>query len=82
MQARERSLESPLFGDKIDQLTPICESDDPSDTASLDNVFELLRMTGRSVEHTAAMLMPAAWYGHESMSEEVKDLYEFQGNIM
>ena len=82
MQARERSLESPLFGDKIDQLTPICESDDPSDTASLDNVFELLRMTGRSVEHTAAMLMPAAWYGHESMSQEVEDFYEFHGNIM
>ena len=82
MQARERSIESPLFGDKIDQLTPICESDDPSDTASLDNVFELLRMTGRSVEHTAAMLMPAAWYGHESMSQKVKDFYEFHGNIM
>ena len=82
MQARERSLESPLFGDKIDQLTPICEPDDPSDTASLDNVFELLRMTGRSVEHTAAMLMPAAWYGHESMSQEVEDFYEFHGNIM
>ena len=82
MQARERSLESPLFGDKIDQLTPICEPDDPSDTASLDNVFELLRMPGRSVEHTAAMLMPAAWYGHESMSQEVEDFYEFHGNIM
>ncbi len=82
MQARERSIASPLFGDKIDQLTPICESDDPSDTASLDNVFELLRMTGRSVEHTAAMLMPAAWYGHESMSQTVKDFYEFHGNIM
>ena len=82
MQARERSLESPLFGDEIDQLTPICEPDDPSDTASLDNVFELLRMTGRSVEHTAAMLMPAAWYGHESMSQEVEDFYEFHGNIM
>jgi len=82
MQARERSIESPLFGDKIDQLTPICESDDPSDTASLDNVFELLRMTGRSVEQTAAMLMPAAWYGHESMSQKVKDFYEFHGNIM
>ena len=82
MQARERTLESPFFGDKIDQLTPICESDDPSDTASLDNVFELLRMTGRSVEHTAAMLMPAAWYGHESMPQAVKDFYEYHGNIM
>jgi len=82
MQARERSLESPFFGDKIDQLTPICESDDASDTASLDNVFELLRMTGRSVEHTAAMLMPAAWYGHESMPQNVKDFYEYHGNVM
>jgi len=82
MQARERSIESPLFGDKIDQLTPICESDDASDTASLDNVFELLRMSGRSVEHTAAMMMPAAWYGHESMPQNVKDFYEYHGNVM
>lgn len=82
MQARERSIESPFFGDKIDQLTPICESDDASDTASLDNVFELLRMTGRSVEHTAAMMMPAAWHGHESMPQNVKDFYEFHGNLM
>jgi glutamate synthase domain-containing protein 2/glutamate synthase domain-containing protein 1/glutamate synthase domain-containing protein 3 len=82
MQARERSIESPFFGDKIDQLTPICEADDASDTASLDNVFELLRMTGRSVEHTAAMMMPAAWNGHESMPQNVKDFYEFHGNLM
>ncbi|MBT7078676.1 MAG: glutamate synthase subunit alpha, partial [Chloroflexi bacterium] len=82
MQARERNIESPHFGDKIDQLTPICESDDASDTASLDNVFELLRMTGRSVEHTAAMMMPAAWHGHESMPQNVKDFYEFHGNVM
>ena len=82
MQARERTIDSPFFGDKIDQLTPICQSGAASDTASLDNVFELLRMTGRSVEHTAAMLMPAAWYGHESMPQAVKDFYEYHGNIM
>ncbi|MQG88988.1 MAG: glutamate synthase large subunit [SAR202 cluster bacterium] len=82
MQARERTLESHLFGDKIDQLTPICEIGDASDTASLDNVFELLRMTGRSIEHTAAMMMPAAWHDHESMPQNVKDFYEFHGNLM
>ncbi|MDA1278517.1 MAG: glutamate synthase large subunit [Chloroflexi bacterium] len=82
MQARERTLQSPLFGDRISRLTPICEADNPSDTASLDNVFELLRMTGRSVEHTAAMLLPAAWFGHESMPQKVKDFYEYHGNIM
>lgn len=82
MQAREKTIDSPFFGDKIDELTPICESDDPSDTASLDNVFELLRMTGRSVEHTAAMMMPAAWHGHESMPKDVQDFYEFHGNLM
>ena len=82
MQAREKTIDSPFFGDKIDELTPICESDDPSDTASLDNVFELLRMSGRSVEHTAAMMMPAAWHGHESMPKDVQDFYEFHGNLM
>lgn len=82
MLAREKTIDSPFFGDKIDELTPICESDDPSDTASLDNVFELLRMTGRSVEHTAAMMMPAAWHSHESMPKDVQDFYEFHGNLM
>ena len=82
MSARELTLESDLFGDYIRDILPICETDEPSDTASLDNAFEAVYMGGRSVSHTAAMMMPAAWYGHESMPQNVKDFYEYHGGIM
>ncbi len=81
MAAREQALESELFGDDVQELAPVCDQDG-SDTASLDNAFELLRMGGRSIEHAAAMMIPAAWYGHESMPQEVKDFYEFHSGIM
>ena len=82
MSARELTLESDLFGDYIRDILPICETDEPSDTASLDNAFEAVYMGGRSVSHTAAMMMPAAWYGHESMPQNVKDFYEYHGGLM
>ncbi|MDA1296424.1 MAG: glutamate synthase large subunit [Chloroflexi bacterium] len=82
MTAREKDLRSDYFGDHIEDITPVCEADDPSDTASLDNGFEFLRMGGRSLEHVAAMMLPAAWYGNESMSDEVKSFYEYHGGMM
>ncbi len=82
MTARERVLESAYFGDDISDITPVCEADEPSDTASLDNGFEFLRMGGRSLEHVAAMMLPAAWYGNESMPEDVQSFYEYHGGMM
>lgn len=82
MTAREKVLSSDYFGDDIGDITPVCESDEPSDTASLDNGFEFLRMGGRTLEHVAAMMLPAAWYGNESMPEQVKSFYEYHGGMM
>ncbi len=82
MTAREKVLRSDLFGDDIADIMPVCEADEPSDTASLDNGFEFLRMGGRPLEHVAAMMLPAAWYGNESMPEEVKSFYEYHGGMM
>ena len=82
MSARERNLRSDLFGEYMDDILPICEDDAASDTASLDNAFEAVYLGGRSVEHTAAMLMPAAWYGHEDMPANVQDFYEYHGGLM
>ena len=82
MSARERNLRSDLFGDFMEDILPICEDDAASDTASLDNAFEAVYLGGRSVEHTAAMLMPAAWYGHEDMPQNVQDFYEYHGGLM
>ena len=81
MQAREQSFESELFGDDVSKLTPVNRVD-ASDTASLDEVFELLSMGGRDVEHVAAMMVPESWYGHESMSQGRKDFYEYHGGVM
>ena len=81
MASREHSLISDHYGDDVDKLAPVCE-EGQSDTASLDNVFELLAMGGRDLQHVAAMMIPEAWYGHESMDQELKDFYEFHGTMM
>ena len=81
MAARERTLQSWLLGDDVTHIAPACEPDS-SDTASLDNALELLWMGGRPLEHAMAMLIPAAWYGHESMPEDVKAFYEYHGGLM
>ena len=81
MSSREQILYSEKFGDKTKELSPICNQND-SDTASFDNVFELLNLGGRELEHTMAMMMPASWDGHESMSNELKDFYKFHSILM
>jgi glutamate synthase domain-containing protein 2/glutamate synthase domain-containing protein 1/glutamate synthase domain-containing protein 3 len=81
MAAREKSLRSWLLGADSDHIAPVCEPD-ASDTASLDNAFELLWMGGRPVEHAMAMLIPAAWHNHESMPPEVKAFYEYHASLM
>ena len=60
MRARERLLKSPLFGDDLAKLLPLIEPGQ-SDSASLDNMFELLVAAGRSPEHAMLMLIPQAW---------------------
>ncbi|NQU97551.1 MAG: glutamate synthase large subunit, partial [Chloroflexi bacterium] len=81
MAARERNLGSGLLGEDVARVAPVCEPD-ASDTASLDNVFELLCLGGRSIDHVAAMMIPSPWYGHESMPQNLKDFYEFHGCLM
>ena len=81
MQSREKTLKSNFFGEDISNLIPVCDSDSPSDTASLDNVFELLRMSGRSIEHTAAMMIPTAWFDNNSITQATRDFYEYHSNL-
>ncbi len=81
MHAREQQFSSPLYGDDINKLAPIC---DPaaSDTASFDNALELLVMTGRELSHAMLMMIPEAWDQHETMSQEKKDFYEYHSCMM
>ena len=59
MHARESTLSSELFGDEIKDLFPIILQGG-SDSAMFDNVFELLELGGRALEHSMMMMIPEA----------------------
>ena len=80
IKAKEQNLVSEKFPNNEDIL-PICE-EDASDTASLDNVFELLFHGGRSIEHVASMMIPAAWDHNNHMDQKTKDFYQYHSGLM
>ena len=67
MRARESQLASDLFGDEasLERIFPIC-TPDASDSASFDEVLELLHLGGRSLPHSVLMMIPEAWENHDS----------------
>lgn len=82
LRSSENSFESPLFSkEEMDMLVPIV-SNVKSDSASLDNMIELLTLTGRSLPHVMMMLIPEAWDGNEDMDPVKKAFYEFHASIM
>jgi glutamate synthase (NADPH/NADH) large chain len=81
MRAREGLLQSPLFGDDLAKLLPVIR-EGGSDTATFDNVLELLVMAGRSLPHAILMMIPEPWANHESMSPERKAFYEYHSSLM
>lgn len=81
MCARERLLSSELFGTDIEKLKPVIRQGG-SDSASIDNVFELLVLSGRNLEHAMSMLIPAAWEHNDLMDEKLRDFYRFHACFM
>jgi glutamate synthase (NADPH) large chain len=81
MRARESRLESPLFGEDIEKLSPIIQPDQ-SDSASFDNALELLYLAGRSLPHAVAMMMPEAWEKDDLMGEDRRAFYEYHSSLM
>ena len=82
IKTNEKGYTSPYFSkEEMDMLLPLI-SGSQSDSASLDNMMELLTMTGRSLPHVMMMLIPEAWDGNESMDPEKKAFYEFHASIM
>jgi len=80
MNARQSVMTSPLFDD-FKKLLPIIQPGG-SDSAALDNAVELLTMSGRSLPHVMAMLIPEAWDSHPTMSAEKKAFYEYHASLM
>jgi len=80
MKARESVLSSEALGD-IKELRPIVQ-DGMSDSASLDNVFEFLMMSGLSLPQAMAILVPESFNDKNPISEDLKAFYEYHSILM
>ena len=81
MHARESMLAHPVYGPDLDKIKPVVR-EGGSDSATFDNVLELLVLAGRPIEEAVSMLIPEPWSGHESMADDLKAYYEFQACLM
>jgi glutamate synthase (NADPH/NADH) large chain len=80
MRARQSQLESDLLGD-IKGILPI-NSPSASDSASFDEVVELLSLTGRSLPHSIMMMVPEAWENQTDVEASRKAFYEYHAMLM
>ena len=80
MGAREAVLSTPLLGN-VSDISPIVQPG-MSDSASLDNVLEFLVMSGLSLPHAMAMLVPESFNDKNPISEELKAFYEYHSILM
>ncbi|MFI0721187.1 glutamate synthase large subunit [Streptomyces sp. NPDC021224] len=81
MRARESQLASELFTGDLERIYPIC-TPGASDTASFDEVLELLHLGGRSLPHSVLMMIPEAWENHESMDPARRAFYQYHSTLM
>ena len=81
MRARETLLQSDLIPGDLKRLFPIVNNSG-SDSASFDEVLELLYLGGRSLPHSILMMIPEAWENHATMSQVRKDFYAFHSALM
>ena len=81
MNARRRTLESPLLGADLDKMWPLIPHGQ-SDTASLDNALELLVAGGYSLAHAVMLLIPEAWAGNTQMEPKRRAFYEYYAALM
>ncbi|HYE31657.1 MAG TPA: glutamate synthase large subunit [Methylomirabilota bacterium] len=75
-RAREKEIESEVWGDQIDNLKPIIQPNG-SDSSTLDNAMELLELSGRDVLHSVMMLAPEAWEKSTEIAPELKGFYQY-----
>jgi glutamate synthase (NADPH) large chain len=81
MAARESQLATGLIPGDLSRLGPVC-TPGASDSASFDEVLELLHLGGRSLPHAVLMMIPEAWENHAEMDPARRAFYEFHSTLM
>ena len=80
MRARESQLASDVIPGDLNRLFPIC-TPGGSDSATFDEVLELLHLGGRSLPHAVLMMIPEAWENHTEMDPARRAFYEFNSTF-
>ena len=81
MKAREALLASDLLGEDLQKIVPIIRQGG-SDSATFDNVLELLVMAGRSLPHAILMMIPEPWQNNPTMDPALRAFYEYHASLM
>jgi glutamate synthase (NADPH/NADH) large chain len=81
MDAREALLETDLVPGDLKRIYPVITRG-ASDSASFDEVLELLHLGGRSLPHSVLMMIPEAWENHQEMDPARRAFYEFHSTLM
>jgi glutamate synthase domain-containing protein 2/glutamate synthase domain-containing protein 1/glutamate synthase domain-containing protein 3 len=81
MRARESELHSELFGEDLQKIVPVVSAGN-SDSATFDNVLELLMLGGRTLPHAAMMMIPEAWRDRDDLPDYLKGFYAYHSCIM
>ncbi|QJY50665.1 glutamate synthase large subunit [Pseudonocardia broussonetiae] len=81
MASREALLQSDVIPGDLARLSPIV-TPDASDSATFDEVLELLHLGGRSLPHAVLMMIPEAWENHDEMDPARRAFYEFHSTLM
>ena len=82
MRARQLACESPYFNDQdLQKVLPVID-ETGSDSSMFDNCFEFLHLSGRSLAHTAMMMVPEPWVNDTSINKKKRDFYEYHSTLM
>ncbi len=80
MRAREALLSTSLIEGDLSRIYPVC-TPGASDSASFDEVLELLHLGGRSLPHAVLMMIPEAWENHTTMGHERRAFYRYHASL-
>ena len=81
IRARESDMRSELFGDDLRKVMPVVRPGS-SDSATFDNVLELLTLAGRSLPHALMMMMPEAWENKDDLPPKLRGFYAYHSCVM
>jgi glutamate synthase (NADPH) large chain len=82
MRAREQLCHSSAFSEEdLEKILPVID-ETGSDSSMFDNAFEFLHLSGRSLAHTAMMMVPEPWENDDTIHPKKKDFYEYHSCLM